>query len=312
MSSAKPDITEEIVRELLAEVFGAPVSALAPVAGGEIAQTFAFQAAGQAYIIRCNAADILISFEKEAFIAQHFAAPGVPIPPLIRCGRCGDLSYAIAQKAPGRPLTRLTPEENDALLPALLDTLAAIHRVDVRDWPGWGSFDGRGSGGAASWPAYLAAVREEADPADFWGHWHDLFADSFLERDVFDRVYAALECRLGFCPTERWLIHGDYGYGNVLAQDGRITAVLDWLAAKYGDFLYDVAWLAFWRRERDYAALYRQHAAAAGRVIPHYAERLLCYQCYISLDGLRYFAKFAQADSYAWVRARILELPGET
>src|SRR5947209_3694975 len=72
----------------------------------------------------------------------------------------------------------LTPEENDALLPALLDTLDAIHRVDVRAWPGWGIFDGQGSGVAASWPAYLAAVREEGDPADFWGHWHDLFAES--------------------------------------------------------------------------------------------------------------------------------------
>ena len=42
--------------------------------------------------------------------------------------------------------------------------------------------------------------------------------------------------------------------------------------------------------------------------IPFFAERLLCYQCYICLDGLRFFAKAQNYDAYLWVRNRILAL----
>jgi aminoglycoside phosphotransferase (APT) family kinase protein len=51
--------------------------------------------------------------------------------------------------------------------------------------------------------------------------------------------------RLGRCPEERRFLHGDDGFGNVLARDGEVTAVLDWLDAKDGDFVDDVAWLDF-------------------------------------------------------------------
>ena len=43
-----------------------------------------------------------------------------------------------------------------------------------------------------------------------------------------------------------YLLHGDYGFDNVLVDQGKISGVLDWANAKYGDFLYDVAWLDFW------------------------------------------------------------------
>ena len=40
-----------------------------------------------------------------------------------------------------------------------------------------------------------------------------------LERDVFDRIYGQMERLLPFCPEDRRLIHGNFGYGNVLARD---------------------------------------------------------------------------------------------
>jgi hygromycin-B 4-O-kinase len=41
-------------------------------------------------------------------------------------------------------------------------------------------------------------------------------------------------------------VHGDMVNHNVLVQDPRITAVIDWGNALYGDWLYDAAWLIFW------------------------------------------------------------------
>ena len=44
-------------------------------------------------------------------------------------------------------------------------------------------------------------------------------------------------------PVPPALVHIDYWLGNILWQDGRITAVLDWEEASFGDPGYDVAYL---------------------------------------------------------------------
>ncbi len=44
-------------------------------------------------------------------------------------------------------------------------------------------------------------------------------------------------------PVPPALVHVDYWLGNILWQDGQITAVLDWEEAAYGDPGYDVAYL---------------------------------------------------------------------
>ena len=45
----------------------------------------------------------------------------------------------------------------------------------------------------------------------------------------------------------RALVHGDFGSNNVLAENGRVTGVIDWSEAMIGDSLYDIANLFFWR-----------------------------------------------------------------
>jgi hygromycin-B 4-O-kinase len=81
--------------------------------------------------------------------------------------------------------------------------------------------------------------------------------------------------------------------------------------ARYGDFLYDVAWLDFGSPEDGWQELFREHYALIGRQVPSYRERVLCYQCYIALDGLRFHAKGRDKPSYDWVRERILSLTSD-
>jgi len=56
------------------------------------------------------------------------------------------------------------------------------------------------------------------------------------------------------CPDacEPVLIHGDYRIGNLLAEDGRLTGVLDWELAHFGDYHEDLAFgcMAVWRFAR--------------------------------------------------------------
>ena len=53
-----------------------------------------------------------------------------------------------------------------------------------------------------------------------------MFNDTFLDRDFFDQIYERMTALLDFCPEERFLVHGDYAYSNVLVHEGRITGEL--------------------------------------------------------------------------------------
>lgn len=113
---------------------------------------------------------------------------------------------------------------------------------------------------------------------------------------------------LEHCPEERRLVHGGYDLSNVLGHEGRVTGVLDWIDARYGDFLYDIAGLDFWTPGEGYAERCRSRYAAD--IPPAYDERVLCYQCYHALDALRFHARTGDRGGYGWVRDRIVGLLG--
>ena len=300
MSSVKPTAEQEQIHKLLTNHFGGPVQELGSVQGGQVAQTLSFRVGRQEYILRINTGNLDASFRKEVFIFQHFASPAIPIPPLVKVGHLGDLVYAISHKVPGNGLESLSRAEYEELLPELIRTLHAIHTCDVRRWSGYGLFDDTGEGISESWRSSLAAVIEEERPDGFFGKWHALFTTTFLERDFFDTVYNYMLGLLDMCPEERYLVHGDYGYDNVLAHQGRITAVLDWINACYGDFVYDIAWLDFWSRGIDFPGLIRQYYTGQGVALPHYEQRIACYKAYIGLNAMRFYAKTQNQAAYQY------------
>ncbi len=305
MGSLKPKVGHDEVASLLDQQFGEPVRRLQPMAGGSVAQTFSFLVGTQEYVIRFNQ-HMGANFEKEAPISRTIASPRIPIPPIVRIGRLRDLHYAISLKVPGTGLDNLTAGDISALLPAIVETLDAIHAVDVSATAGYGTFGDDGVGLFPSWRRFLEVIREEEPEWEYFGKWHGLFETTFLERDVFDLLYERMTRLLDRCPEERYLVHGNYGFGNVLAKDGKITAVLDWLDAAYGDFLYDIAWLDFWAVSADWAAIFRDHYAVQGVEVSDYAERLRCYQYYTGMNALRFFAKAGDEDAYRWTRDRVL------
>ena len=210
----------------------------------------------------------------------------------------------------GRILDQLSEEEYLQLLPSLMETLDAIHQTDVSVATGYGSFNEQGVGLVSSWPEHMRHVYEEEDERWFYGKWHTLFETTFLERDLFDRIYEEMDSLLIYAPTKRFLVHADFGSDNALAENGKITAVLDWANAVYGDFLYDVAWLDMWSPELGINGRFRHYYQTQNRHIPHYDERFRCCQCYIALDSFRFYAKIGNEAMYQWMRNRILGILG--
>ena len=114
--------------------------------------------------------------------------------------------------------------------------------------------------------------------------------------EPFDEAYGHLQELLVHVPEDRHLIHSDLLHFNVLVEGDRITGVLDWGCALYGDFLYDLAWFCFWQpwypawRGIDFHAHYLRHCAAIGLDVPRFDERLLACQFHIGLASQAYQA----------------------
>jgi len=87
-----------------------------------------------------------------------------------------------------------------------------------------------------------------------------------------------------------------------------VSGVFDWGCALYGDFLYDLAWLTFWRRgTRPRRSRSRAGGAPALRrdrlVVPDLAARLRCYEVHIGLAHLAFHSFTQEWDHLEWPSA---------
>jgi hygromycin-B 4-O-kinase len=255
--------------------------------------------ADQEYIVHFNLDRMLTSnFPKEAYLVRKLAGTSLPLAPLLHVGRLGDLHFAISRKMPGKMLQEHAPQEVQALLPQILDLLEMAHSVDTSETQGYGVFDDQGRGLDASWHASLLKIADEEDERDYFGKWHQLFDEPLLERNLFEDLYQRMKELLVYCPEERTLLLGGFTTRNLLAQNGKITAVLDLIDASYGDVVYDIVSLDFWWPPLGLREAFLADQRQRGRDLPFYAERLLCYECHHALGGLRFYAKSGNEKGY--------------
>ena len=269
---------------------------------------YAFTVDRQAYILRVNT--FLEDFQKDTFAYQHFTTPSLPIPRMVRLGQFDDRWYfAITTRCPGQTLAEMAEIDARRVAPGLFETLDAIRWIDVSSFRGWGLTDAWGNGLFSDWPNYLLSQYNQK----FDQQWIDLARRTFLEKDVYQTFFKEMEQLLPYCPAEKYLVHGDFGFDNVVSDGQRITGVLDWAECRLGDYVYDIAYLDFWSRQIPYGQLWQDYAAAQGYDVPYFAERIRCYMLNIGLGSLVIAA--AQEDERDYIRVRertcsVLQQPG--
>lgn len=299
MAIAKQHIDASLVLKFLQEKFDTSSAHADPINEGETSAAFFFSANGKDYVIRIGGN--LDHFEKDKFAYEHFASSRLPISEVLALGHFQkDLFYIISEKVEGNLF--FTFKEEKALLPHFIATLDEIHATDISQYSGYGGWENDGNAFHASWKACLESINNEE-----YFHWSRIFKETFLKKETFDKLYDKLLSLLKFCPEDRYLIHGDFGVNNVLAKGEKVTGVLDWGLSKYGDFLYDVAWIDFWPGQTNFGEVFLEHYKEKGVNVNHFQERLLCYKMHFTLGTLHFAATSNNKNMYDYTLDRILD-----
>ncbi len=216
-----------------------PVSAEL-ISGGRSNLTYALSGGdGRRVVLRRPPFDMVLATAHDMAREWRFISAvwptAVPVPePLAVCGEEGPLGVPfyvmgyvegfILHDAPAAEA--LTADARREATASLVDTLAALHRVDI---------DAVGLAGAAKREDYVGRqLRRWKRQWDQSNH-----TDINAVAVGHERLTAAVPAQ-----TRASIVHGDFRLGNmIVGPTGQIRAVLDWELATLGDPLADFGWL---------------------------------------------------------------------
>lgn len=289
MSTIKTQFGKEAAELFLEEHLHAPVSELKMIGGGELSQAFLFDTPEGARVLRVS------NQSKDDFlkdqVAMRFNSEVLPVPEVFEVGGIEDgLYFAISERAEGKPLDEFSGEEVQELMPEIIAMVDAIHALEPIG-EGYGQWGLDGKGRSKTWKDELRDHSMSEDDEETCG------AD-FYDSDLHMRLREEIRPLIELMPEERVMIHDDVGFGNALSDGKKITAVIDWVQAGYGDPLRDVAWLDFWDEKQGFADAFKKHYEEQGKPSKDFEQRLLCYKLLIGLNSLGFFARSRQKEKY--------------
>lgn len=285
-------MTDVAASRFIAGHFGTAAADVRWLGAGDWSRAYAIVLDGRHAVIRFG--DHVEDFLKDQAMARHSSAT-LPVPAVTEIGQAGDGYYAVSERASGELLDNLDEAGMRAVLPGLLTAMDTLRHIDASGTVGYGIWAPDGTGPAASWAQALLGVDEETARVP---RWRAALATFPVARQTFDRAYARLRELAEDLPDERHIIHGDLLNRNVLVQGTRISAVIDWGNALYGDWLYDAAWLIYcwplfpqWQGI-DIDAELEEHWRRRGGpgLVPGLHRRLQAYLLHIGLGAMAYNA----------------------
>lgn len=246
------------------------------------------------------------AFEKDQLVYERLGA-SVSVPRVLGLGEYNENRfYCFSEWKPGRILTDFDKEETERLLPSLFENLLRISRVLPTPSTDFGILTGTGQCREPyrTWADFISTIDDF--PSTFtprgneiYKPWADLYATTFLDKSLVDEAHQRLYVLLPFLPNDRHYVHGDFGYENALADGDQVTAILDWAELRCGDWLYDLAYLAYHDSLGiDYLGNFQQWAATNSLQVPNFIERIEAYFLAIFLGNIFLEANRGQRDWY--------------
>lgn len=286
--SEKPNEIEVFLNDHLQK----PISKLTPIGNGEWSKAFSFRIKNNDYIVRFS--KYKEDFEKDR-IANSFNSEKLPIPQLLEIGEISGQYFAISERAFGKMLEDLDEIQMVNNVPTVINLLDAIRQVDISSSVGYGVWYPNKPAEYKSWNDFLLDVQKDEPTSRTYG-WSKKLA-LFPERHaIFKEIFDLMKTVVSKCPENRYLIHNDLLHYNVLVENERISAVIDWGNSMYGDFIYELALFSFytsWYPSMagiDWSTIALKHYEEIGLEVQSFQNRLYCYELRIALDGMAYCA----------------------
>ncbi len=283
-----PKIKIEQAIEFLTAHFGKDIANVEVVGKGLWSQSFFFRRANTDYVLRFgNEGE---SYEKDR-IAYKYSSNKLPVPDVTETGTALGFHFAISERASGTMIDELEQSEMEKIIPAILEMLNAIREADISATTGYGHWNKNEVGQYSSWQKFLLAVGID-DPKSKIHGWRASLESSPQGIGAFDQISDKLRILAEKSYEGRHLIHTDLLHFNVLSENNKISAVIDWGNSMYGDFLYDLANFTFWVplhpaiQKIDWKAKAKQYFIAKGIEIQDFDKRLSLCELHIGLAGM--------------------------
>lgn len=283
-------LTTETIEKFLTDHYQGAAQKLSALNSGAWSAAYTFLREGKWYVIRFST--VVENFHQDR-VAGRFASETMPIPAILEIGKVEDYYFAVSERVNGTHIDNLDAEGWQGIKPTLFGLFDDLRRADVSQSSGYGRWNEQGEGQSSSWKQFLLSVSDDK-PGRLIHGWRANLEKSDYGTADFEEILAHYLELLKFCPERRHLIHSDLLNFNLLINDDRISGVVDWGSAMYGDFLYDIAWYDFYQpwysamSGIDFAGDAYKYFTAKGLELPNYTERILCYKLHIALDSIAY------------------------
>lgn len=278
--------TKQQVEEFLSNNFTDNISEVSYLdKQGEWSQAFSFLQGNRPFIIRFS--NFQDDFLKDQ-IAYDFNSNYLPVPRLISTGQALGGYYAISERVFGELLEELNAEKMHKIITAVFGMLSEGRMANLSSSSGYGSWDSSRNAPHKSWSEFLLAVKNDQPDGRISG-WRESMINSPLGDSAFNAAFEQLEKLIKECPEDRNLVHSDLLHKNVFVKDSKITGIIDWGNATYGDFLYDLATFTFYSpwypamKDIDWIAEVVRYYENKGVGLPKARERIRCYELHIGL-----------------------------
>lgn len=271
-----PKRSDEEVRSIILSHYP-ETSQVRELTGGLASQTFAFEVNGQQYVFKTGTRKEVHEKEQWVYNKYHHM---LPLRRIVLIHESEDQPpYGIYDFIEGVKMFDLNSQELVDIVTSVLEILAILRSIEISDGDGYGRFDSTGNAPYPSWGDFINAIYNE----DIY-NWSEVEKKG-LDADVIEAAIRKLKRGAESIKlTRKQLIHGDLGSFNLIAEQGRISGVIDWSLAMYGDHLYDIANFLFWNEDKLQPLI--AHLKAIYMDTAESKRTIACYMLRIGLEEL--------------------------
>ncbi len=277
------------VQSFLKEKYGISEVDISRINSGEFSDAYEVTLPNGVYILRINSESDM-GFRKEEIV--HKTLPLIPTPEIVEIGDFYQRGYfALSGKVEGVQMVNLAPKENRDLLLDLFTVMNKIHTSLPPTSQVWKH---------KQWSSIL----DEYTTKDV-----DKVSGVFFDRKLYKQLLSVFQTIKSDIAEYSYFIHGDFGRTNIFGHGRKITGIIDWSESMVGDFLWDLAWIAFWPKDIDFVgSYYKFNKDNKNLDMNNYQKRLMTYTLVIGINTMIFAGLRNEEETYLEAVARVRHL----